>query len=104
VHVRGLTFFHQQDTERAVEGGGIYLSYGGVASGVDSVEIAREIVAVLAAHGLKPNWDGTTAQRIKVPLNWQRRFPSEELVAASAASTPPKRDLWALFGLRRAKR
>jgi hypothetical protein len=101
--VRGLTFFHQQDTEGAVEGGSIYLSYDAVDDGVDSVEIAREIVAVLSAQGLKPNWDGTTAQRINVPLNWQRRFPGEQPGAASAASIPAKRDLWSLFGLRRPK-
>jgi hypothetical protein len=103
IYVRGLTFFHQQDTESAVEGGGVYLSYAATEDGHDGAEIAREIVAVLTAHGLKPNWDGTTAQRIEVPLNWQRRFPGKEPTVARVAATPAKRDLWALFGLRRPK-
>jgi hypothetical protein len=105
--VRGVTFFHQQDADRAVDGGSIYLSYGAThddganSDGSDSVEIAREIVAVLNAHGLKPNWDGTTAQRIEVPLNWRRRFP----VSDAPASEPvkPARDLWSLFGFGRSK-
>lgn len=100
-HVRGLTFFHQQDTESAVEGHGVYLSYAATEDGHDGADIAREIVAVLAAHGLKPNWDGTTAQRIAVPLNWQRRFPASDTPAADPAK--PTRDLWSLFGFGRSK-
>ncbi len=99
--VRGVTFFHQQDTDRAVEGGAIYLSYGAIDDDVDSINVAREIVAVLTAHGLKPNWDGTTAQRIEVPLNWQRRFPGSETAAAEQAK--PKRDLRSIFGFGRPK-
>jgi hypothetical protein len=101
VIVRGLTFFHQQDTERAAEGGSIYLSYAATEDGAESVDIAREVVSVLSAHGLKPNWDGTTAQRIEVPLKWQRRFPGSDV--PDAAQAKPTRDLWSLLGLRRPK-
>ncbi|HRP11781.1 MAG TPA: hypothetical protein PLK37_12155 [Terricaulis sp.] len=75
IKVRGYAYFHAQDTERAVEGQGVYLSYGANARGdAAGVAIGREIVAVLTAYGLKPNWNGKLAQRIHVPLEWRRRF------------------------------
>jgi hypothetical protein len=101
--VRGMTFFHQQDTESAVAGHGVYLSYGAWQDQCDAALIAREVVATLNREGLKTKWDGTTAQRIEVLLNWQRRFPGEEPVAKSVAPVTAKRDLWALFGLGRSK-
>lgn len=71
---RGYVFFHQQDTERAAEGGGLYLSYGAFANG-DPAAIGREVVAALTAANLPAEWDGTAAQRILVtPLNWQLRL------------------------------
>ncbi len=75
VCVRGYAFYHQQDTERAIEGEGVYLSYGAEAEGeAAALEIAREIIAVLTAHGLKPKWNGQWSQRILVPLAWRRRL------------------------------
>jgi len=75
VVVRGYAFYHQQDTERAIEGDGVYLSYGADAEGeASALEIAREIVAVLTSHGLKPAWNGQWSQRIHVPLVWRRRL------------------------------
>ena len=92
---RGYVFFHQQDTERAVEGDGLYLGFGtskhGIKtsilgllrprarpaspSGADEA-IGREIVAALAASGLRARWDGSVATRILVePFHWRRRSP-----------------------------
>ncbi|MBL8546833.1 MAG: hypothetical protein JNL81_10230 [Hyphomonadaceae bacterium] len=75
---RGYIFYHGQDTERGVEGMGVYLSFGHVTFDEDerAVAIAREVVAVLQRHGLKPDWDGTFGQRILLPLTWRRRFSS----------------------------
>jgi hypothetical protein len=71
---RGYVFFHQQDTERAAEGGGLYLAYGAFGDG-DTVEVGREIVAALTAANLPVVWDGTAGQRILVnPLTWQLRL------------------------------
>lgn len=71
---RGYVFFHQQDTERAAEGGGLYLAYGAFGGG-DPVEIGHAVVAALAAANLPTEWDGTAGQRILVsPLNWQLRI------------------------------
>jgi hypothetical protein len=102
VAVRGMTFFHQQDTESAVAGHGVYLSYGAWQDQGDAAAIAREVVAALHREGLKTKWDGTTAQRVEVLLNWQRRYPGAPPVQRVDPATG-KRDLWALFGLRRPK-
>jgi hypothetical protein len=72
--VRGYTFYHEQDTESAVSGSGLYLNYGAVEDGERAaLEIAREIVAALNRQGLKTKWDGTWEQRIRVNLDWKRR-------------------------------
>lgn len=71
---RGYAFFHQQDTERAVDGEGIYLNYGACAEGEDAaVGIGQEIVAHLEKAGLRTHWDGTYQRRIGVALDWKRR-------------------------------
>lgn len=72
--VRGYTFFHVQDTEHAVDGDGLYLSYGSVDRDKESaVAIGHEVVAVLREHGLHPDWNGRHANRIGLPIVWQRR-------------------------------
>lgn len=74
--VRGCAHFHMQDTEHAVQGAGIYLSYGAVEPGVENSEaIGREIAAAMQGQGLTVNWDGVLAKRIGVPLDWKRRLP-----------------------------
>jgi hypothetical protein len=71
---RGYVFFHQQDTERAAEGDGLYLSYGAFTGG-DAASIGREVVDELRTADLPTKWDGTAAKRILVtPLNWQLRL------------------------------
>lgn len=72
---RGYAFYHAQDTERGVEGDGVYLSFGHVTFEEDdrAVAIAREVVDALRRHGLQPEWDGTFGQRIRLPLAWRRR-------------------------------
>lgn len=70
--VRGHTYYHVQDTQGAAEGGGLYLAYGAVEEeGI--VEIGREVAAVLNAHGLATEWDGSPEKRIRVPMDWKRR-------------------------------
>jgi hypothetical protein len=73
---RGFTFFHIQDTEHAVAGDGLYLSYGSAdRDQIASVAIGHEVVEVLGRHGLTPGWNGKLAHRISLPLVWQRRRP-----------------------------
>ena len=72
--VRGYTFYHVQDTESAVEGYGLYLSYGAVEDGeAPALAIGYEIVAALEQHGLRVDWDGQWSRRIGVALDWKRR-------------------------------
>lgn len=79
--VRGYTFYHHQDTERAAEGGRLYLAFGAVMPDGTSKEewlqaearIADEVVAALRAQGLSPSWNGEVTSRIEVPLLWRRR-------------------------------
>ncbi len=71
---RGYVFFHQQDTERAAEGGGLYLAFGTFGAG-DAAAVGREVVAALEAAGLRVQWNGSPTTRILVtPLTWQVRL------------------------------
>lgn len=72
--IRGFTFYHQQDTESAVHGGGLYLAYQSITEDEGAAEeVGREIVAVLRRHGLEPEWNGSVSKRIRVPMEWKRR-------------------------------
>jgi hypothetical protein len=74
--VRGYTFFHIQDTEQAVAGEALFLSYGSVSKNKDeAVAIGHEVLAALARHGLTPGWNGKHAHRIALPVTWLRRRP-----------------------------
>ena len=83
---RGYVFFHQQDTESAIESGNLYLSYGASNNTADAVflQIGQEIFDTLKSVGLKVQWDGKLEHRIGVTLEWQRRWES-------AVPTPMKR-------------
>ena len=76
---RGYVFFHQQDTESAVEGHGLYFSYGAAHSELDAahIAIAQELFDVLQAVGLKPHWDGKIDHRVGVVLDWKRRWTDD---------------------------
>jgi hypothetical protein len=71
---RGYAFYHVQDTASAVEGYGLYLNYGAVENGEGAaLAVAREIVAALEHHGLRTTWNGQSARRIGIALDWKRR-------------------------------
>lgn len=73
--VRGYAFYHQQDTESAIEGDGVFLNYGATEDGeAAALAVARTIVTQLETSGLKPDWDGDWNRRIHVPLQWRRRL------------------------------
>lgn len=72
--VRGYTFFHVQDSEHAVDGGGLFLNYGSTEEGeAAAVAIGHEIVDALERHGLKTTWNGDWSKRINVSIDWKRR-------------------------------
>ena len=71
----GYTFYHMQDTERAAEGGGLFLAYGSL----ERTEAAQQkvgwtIVEALRREGLAAEWKGDVGKRIEVKnLLWRRR-------------------------------
>ena len=74
---RGYVFFHQQDTERAVEGEPLYFNYGTADpdwSEAKSLAIGARLFDVLKSVGLHPQWDGLLDTRITVSLDWKRRW------------------------------
>ncbi len=75
--VLGYCFYHGQDLERAVRGGGLLLAFGPVdpqeeeSKGPEIGEIVRE---ELERAGLGVEWDGTFAKRIGIPgFEWKKR-------------------------------
>ncbi len=77
--VHGYCFYHGQDLERAVDGMGLYLSFGPIDPEHEATQgpgIGRTIVEELHRHGFSTQWDGTFEQRILVsPLDWKKRLP-----------------------------
>jgi hypothetical protein len=72
--VHGYAFYHMQDTDRAVDGAGVYLAYGSAEGGdAEAAKVAQEICAALREEGLEPQWNGSVEQRVFVPLEWKRR-------------------------------
>ncbi|MBY0312359.1 MAG: hypothetical protein K2W85_09840 [Phycisphaerales bacterium] len=76
----GYVFYHRQQTESAVEGGGIFLGYGTtdfVSTDEEyqerSVRIAHMAQKVFESHELAVTWDGTFERKLFVDLRWQRR-------------------------------
>lgn len=72
--VRGYAFYHAQDADGAVDGGGLYLNYDSIEeSEAPALEVGRVIVATLKEHGLETDWDGAWNRRIWVGVDWKRR-------------------------------
>lgn len=69
---RGYAFYHEQDTARAAEGGGLMLAFGASEDGARAA-VGHEIAAVLHAQGLQTEWDGSAEKRIHVLMDWKRR-------------------------------
>jgi hypothetical protein len=72
--VIGYAFYHQQDTEAAVDGGGIYVKFAAVEN--DDVKkrlVGQKVVDSLTAAGLKPRWDGDPGCAVAVKLKWRKR-------------------------------
>lgn len=61
--VRGAVFYHRQDLERALAGGGLLLAFGDL-TGDDDLAIGNEVRAALESHGLPVEWTGSAGDRI----------------------------------------
>lgn len=73
--VLGYVFYHQQDTDSAVEGDYLYLAYGAVdGKSPSSMRVGHEVVAALQRAGLDVVWNGDLSKRIYLPnFRWERR-------------------------------
>lgn len=82
----GWVGFHGQDTERAVDGGGLHLAFESAEG--DTAGFGAQVVDALRDAGLSVEWDGSADRRILVtPLRWQRRVGA---LRASAADWVPR--------------
>lgn len=71
----GYCFYHWQDMDAAVRGGGLMLAFGALNDDeLRAVEIGRRIQAECERVGLKVAWSGSSSERIDLPeFRWQRR-------------------------------
>jgi hypothetical protein len=72
---RGYVSFHQQATERVVDGDDINFAYGSVQEDVSSEEIAAELADELRKAGLAVDWNGESSMCVMVGVDWKRRWP-----------------------------
>lgn len=73
--IRGYTFFHEQDSERALTRHSVHLAYGSIQKGKEeALKIGYEVKELLKAHGFEVQWNGEIRERIRVNLNWQKRW------------------------------
>jgi hypothetical protein len=74
--IRGYCFYHGQVLERAVRGGGLFLSFGPIDPKEEQrrgAEIGRVIQEELERVGFEVTWKGTFSDRICLPkIVWQR--------------------------------
>lgn len=72
--VTGYCFFDEQETEAAIAGHGLYLTFGAVGEGSLPEQIGATVVAAMSSSGLTAEWDGSAATRVRVRLAWEKRF------------------------------
>ena len=76
----GYVFFHQQDTENAVDGHALHFNYGTASpdwTEEKSLAIGQRLFDALKSVGLTPDWDGSIDHRVAVSLTWQRRWEGQ---------------------------
>ena len=73
----GYCFYHGQDVERALTGGGLLIAFDHVDGEVpEKAHIGDVVQAALEAQGLVTEWNGDPEVRINLPaFDWKRRGP-----------------------------
>lgn len=80
-HYWGVCFFHSQDMDRALDGGGLLLAFDAIGSEVaaDMVRVGQGVCEAMKREGLQTEWNGRADQRIELPnFCWQRRTPTPD--------------------------
>ncbi len=73
--VHSYCFYHGQDMERAINGGGLMIAFGHFSSDTEAKMAAgKKVCQLLKKHGLRPAWEEDPEKRIYVPeFDWKRR-------------------------------
>lgn len=71
----GYCFYHGQDVERALSGGGLLIAFDHIEGDVpEKATIGEAVQAALEAEGLATEWNGDPETRINLPdFEWKRR-------------------------------
>jgi hypothetical protein len=72
----GYCFYHGQDLERAVAGGGLTIAFDHVDGDVpEKQKVGRTVVAELERVGFKCDWNDEVNRRISIPVfDWKKRL------------------------------
>ena len=73
--IKGYCFYHGQDVERAVAGGGLMIAFGDLDDDkTKKMEIGRLVKDALQNFGVAVEWNGDPETRLNTPgLAWKRR-------------------------------
>ena len=73
--INGYCFYHAQDLERAVEGGGLMIAFGAFDDDkLKKTKIGHLVKDVLHESGFTVEWNGDPESRLNLPeIDWKRR-------------------------------
>jgi len=73
--IKGSCFYHGQDRDRAINGGGLMLAFGDLNDNATQItEVGAIIASVLQECGLPVDWDGDPKTRLHLPhFDWKQR-------------------------------
>jgi|SRR5262245_7249476 len=74
-NIKGYCFYHGQDVEGAVTGGGLMIAFGDLDNDpTRKTKIGHLVKDILQKSGLTVEWNGNPEARLNVPsLDWKRR-------------------------------
>ncbi len=77
-HVKGYCFYHWQDVEAAIAGGGLWIAFGGLnEDSMQKMTVGNLVKDVLETHGFVVEWNGDPETRLYIPnFDWKRRRSS----------------------------
>lgn len=73
--IQGYCFYHRQDVDRAIDGGGLMIAFGDLDDDkTQKTQVGELVQVVLQEVGLAVAWDGDPETRLNLPtLDWKRR-------------------------------
>jgi hypothetical protein len=82
--VMGYCFYHGQDLERAIAGGGLMLAFGNLdAEPAGKRAVGELVAAAFRKAGFEVDWNGDPEKRIHLPgIDWKRWRPGSRAPAS----------------------